>query len=331
MSIIFMAFALWIALPIQAQEDQHPILTSHDVIDGPFGGEHHIEDVRIFEDGRVIYTVEASSPTGPAKTNSATYQTTMDANDRGHLDQLLNAPEIRSLPGHISAKTRPIDFFWDKSLKIERADGSQSIHIEDFYPFLNSQALVYPQALIELECILQNFKSRAAKRPDDDSEWCTALLNGKMDAQKLSTCTLSESQPRISAGEGWGSVRLGIDVSIVEASLGIGQAGEKYRDSYFKDFPPKGIQVLFEKAGKVRAIFFYNGQRDAENFGVFCGQTDKGINWQSSPAEVKKLYGTPVDDFSGKDSGGTWERLVFSGIDFRFENDKMVRIGVPGR
>jgi len=28
---------------------------------------------------------------------------------------------------------------------------------------------------------------------------------------------------------------------------------------------------------------------------------------------------------------GTWERLVFAGIGFRFENAEMVRIGIPGR
>jgi hypothetical protein len=45
---------------------------------------------------------------------------------------------------------------------------------------------------------------------------------------------------------------------------------------------------------------------------------------------VKKAYGQPTAKFSGTDSGGTWKRLVFDGIDFRFENEKMVRIGVPG-
>jgi hypothetical protein len=333
MSLICIAVALWAAFPLQAQEEPvpHPILASHDVIDGPLGGEHHVEDARVFADGRVIYTVEASSPTDATKTNRATYRTTMDDDEERHLVQLLGATEIRSLPGQIPAKTRPIDFFWDKSFQIERADGNQTIHIENFYPFLNLQARVYPQALIELECTLQNLKSRAAKRPHDDTKWCTSLIDGRLDALKPPECKPSESQPRVVAGEGWGSVRLGSDLTVVQASLGTGQAGEKYSDSYFREFPKKGIEVLFEKAGIVRAIFFYNGQQDVEGFGRFCGQTDKGIIWQSSPEEVKKLYGQPSDDFSGQDSGGTWERLVFAGIDFRFENGKMVRIGVPGR
>jgi hypothetical protein len=36
-------------------------------------------------------------------------------------------------------------------------------------------------------------------------------------------------------------------------------------------------------------------------------------------------------EFSGTDSGGIRGRLVFAGIDFRFENGKLVRIGIPGR
>src|SRR5208337_3446852 len=36
--------------------------------------------------------------------------------------------------------------------------------------------------------------------------------------------------------------------------------------------------------------------------------------------EFYRNYGRPNGEFSGADSGGTWERLVFVGIDFRFEN-----------
>ena len=101
--------------------------------------------------------------------------------------------------------------------------------------------------------------------------------------------------------------------------------------TYFKDYAPKGVQVSFENASnEVHAIYFYNGQRGSEEVGKFCGRTDKGISWQSSVDEVRKAYGQPTADYSGSDKGGTWERLVFAGIDFRFENGKLVRISIPG-
>jgi hypothetical protein len=58
---------------------------------------------------------------------------------------------------------------------------------------------------------------------------------------------------------------------------------------------------------------------------------EKNINWQSPIDEVKTAYGKPVEEFLGKDSGGTWNRIVFDGIDFRFENGQMVRISVSSR
>jgi hypothetical protein len=153
----------------------------------------------------------------------------------------------------------------------------------------------------------------------------TAVAPGQVD------CQVGEGQPKIVAGEGWGPVRIGAASKTVDAFLGEGQSGRKYSQAFFKDYAPKGIQVSFENgSGAVHEIYFYNGQRDHPKFRVFCGQVDKGINWQSSVDDVKKAFGQPTAEFSGTDSGGTWKRVVFDGIDFRFENEKMVRIGIPG-
>jgi hypothetical protein len=145
-------------------------------------------------------------------------------------------------------------------------------------------------------------------------------------------CHEDESQPKIVAGEGWGPVRIGALPTTVDAILGEGQLGRKYSDVYFKDYAPKGVQVSFENTNNtVHAIYFYDRQRGDENFAVFCGQTDKKVDWQSSVEEVKRAYGQPIAEFSGTDTGGTWNRLAFAGIDFRFENGRMVRIGIPGK
>jgi len=58
--------------------------------------------------------------------------------------------------------------------------------------------------------------------------------------------------------------------------------------------------------------------------------TNDGINWRSSVDEVKKAYGHPTAEFSGSNAEESWQRLVFDGIDFRFENGKLLRIGIPG-
>jgi hypothetical protein len=144
-------------------------------------------------------------------------------------------------------------------------------------------------------------------------------------------CQVDERQPKIVAGEGWGPVRIGAASKAVDAVLGEGRTSRKYSHVYFKDYGLKGIQVSFENdSSAVHNMYFYNQQRDSPEFGVFCGEVDKGINWQSSVKDVKRAYGQPTAEFSGTYLGVTSKRLVFEGIDFRFENEKMVRIGIPG-
>jgi hypothetical protein len=111
----------------------------------------------------------------------------------------------------------------------------------------------------------------------------------------------------------------------------IGRSSRKYAHVYFKDYQTKGIQVSFENdSGTVHNICFYHRQGDSPEFAVFCGLIDKGISWQSSVEEVKRAYGQPTAEFSCTYLGVVSKRLVFEGIDFRFENEKMVRIGIPG-
>lgn len=321
---IQLAATLFVPLVLIAQDVKHPLLSSRDRVDGPLGGEYTVEDVQVFADGKVVYVEEGTKTLG-VKAERSTFEATINSDELQHLTRLLDSPEIRSLPKKVPSQTRPIDFFWQKSIQINRPDRTQGIQIENFYPFLNERDPVYPTALIELECSLQDIKSEVAKRPHED--WCGAI-RAKVAPEKTK-CHEDAAQPKIVAGEGWGRIRLGAPLKAVDDFLGEGQVGHRYSGGYFKDYLATGVQVSFENANVVHAIFFYNRQQGDEEFRVFCGQTDKGINWQSSAEEVKKAYGQPTADYSS-DPGGSWERLVFAGIDFRFENRKLVRIGIPG-
>jgi hypothetical protein len=330
MRSICLAATLLVPLVLIAQDVKRPILSSHDRVDGPLGGEYHVADLQVFADGKVQYVEEGTKTMGD-KPERSVFEATIGSDELGRLAELLDSREIRSLPKKVSSKTRPIDFFWQKSLEINRPDKTQEIQIENFYPFLNVHQPVYPTALIKLECSLQNIESEAANRPrpKDEDDWCKAIRDQSRPAK--TECRDDPAQPRIVAGEGWGPVRIGAALQTVEDFLGGGQSGNKYSDVYFKDYVPKGVQVSFENASnKVHAIYFYSGQRDSKEVGRFCGHTDVGINWQSSPDDVKKAYGHPTAEHSGTDLGGTWQRLVFTGIDFRFENGKLVRVGIPG-
>ena len=136
------------------------------------------------------------------------------------------------------------------------------------------------------------------------------------------------SEQFLVAGKGWGKVSVGTDRKSVESVTGDGENRRNFDDVYFIDYPKRGIQISYNNTdNRVHAIFFYNRQLRYEHFAPFQGKTDKGIDWKSSPTDVIKAYGEPNGDYEG--SG--WRRLAFDGIDFRFENGTMVRIGIPGK
>lgn len=327
---------LSVAVTIMAQDTKRPVLLSHDRIDGPLAGTYRVEDLQVFADGRVVYAEESVKTAASRQREKAVYRLRIGSDKTRHLAELLDSDEVRSLPKILPAQIAPIDFFWSKSLAIARNKNEiQEIKIENFYPFINMDRSLYPKALIELECNLLDIQAAATKRPEDEGTWCKALIRSASETGGPAVTTLysqDSTQPKVVAGEGWGSVRLGASSTVVDAFLGKGQRGNGYRDVYFKQYAPKGVEVSFENStDTVHAIFFYNGQRNDEQIGVFCGQTAKGIGWQSTVEDVKNAYGKPTAEFSGSDWGGKWQRLVFAGIDFRFENGKMVRIGIPGK
>lgn len=138
----------------------------------------------------------------------------------------------------------------------------------------------------------------------------------------------ASSVPPIVAGKGWGTVLLGADRKTVESTFGAGKNEKRYDDVYFIDYPTKGFQISYgNKDDIVTAVFFYNRQRGQKHFETFQGRTDRGVGWAASPDDVLKVYGKPTADYSGE----AWRRLAFAGIDFRWENGVMVRIGVPGQ
>lgn len=303
----------------QSQQAEQPILVSHDVIDVPTGDAHTVEDLKVFASGSVTYTVRSKA--------SKSYAFMMKAGDVSALVQLLDRPEIRELPKEVAAKTAPVDFFWDQWLQIDRSGASQDVHIEHFYPFLNLNGPAYPQKLIAVECKLQDIKAAATNQPQSGGNWCEDLLAHNLPESESHKCNATESETRIAEGLGWGPFQIGANFRSIQAALGKATPSEEFSDVRFVEYRSRGIEISLNRTDdKVHAIYFYNHQQGSGQFGVFCGQTSKGINWKSTVEEVRNAYGHPSADFIQGESG----RLQFPGIDFRFENGKLVRIGIPG-
>jgi hypothetical protein len=46
-------------------------------IDGPFAGEYHVEDLQVFQDGKVVY-VEGGTKSGLSQPEHSVYEATID-------------------------------------------------------------------------------------------------------------------------------------------------------------------------------------------------------------------------------------------------------------
>jgi hypothetical protein len=153
-----------------AKDAPGPLVVSHNDIKGPIIGNAHIEDLTIFADGRVRYSESGND----RKTGS--FNTRLTPAEFHKLTALLNSKELRAVPAEVPSQIKVVDFDWEAQLNIQHGSGRQTIVIKNFYPLMNSQRPTYPQALIELECILRDLQARATKRPihfeDEDENWC---------------------------------------------------------------------------------------------------------------------------------------------------------------
>jgi hypothetical protein len=295
----------------------------------------------VFADGTVLYNTMGSSGASASKDKRSDLSFKLPLLKVEELKNLLDNGEIQKLPAKISPVLPPIDFFWQKEIQIFRGDKSQDVQIENFYPFANEFNLVYSPRLIELECTLQQIADIGVHgKETKDSQWCKEVIMHQQGLERRastaksdnSACVASPTSQKIVAGIGWGNVRLGSTVKEIQNVLGNGVEGDKFSDLYFKQYPPKGIEVSYEnKSNRVHALFFYHEESLNEWQGDFCGETDKGVSWNSTVEDLRKVYGTPVKEYLDQKDSGAWGRIVYEGIDFRFENGKLVRIGIPGR
>lgn len=132
----------------------------------------------------------------------------------------------------------------------------------------------------------------------------------------------------IIASSGLGKIHLGMTRDGVAALLGRGETIQRHgvEDAYFNDYGDSTIQITFEKqTNTATAIYFFNKGRQSLRL-----KTDKGVGFDASPIDVLKAYGQ-CPDLKRRPASDHHPASVdcrYPGIDFRFEQDKLVRIGI---
>lgn len=130
---------------------------------------------------------------------------------------------------------------------------------------------------------------------------------------------------KIIKGIGWGKITLGTTKEKVDTFLlDIGEITSEFNDAYFVEYQNFGIEISYSRNNQVQAIFFYNNDKGYEHMTINPFKTDKNIDWKSTIIQVKEEYPFLVNHLKIKNS----ERIVFRGIDFRFLDKKLVRIGI---
>jgi hypothetical protein len=170
MRFLFLLVACFCGLLSFAKDAPKAMLVSHNDIKGPIIGNAHIEDLKIFADGRVRYSESGNDR------KTGTFNTRLTPAQLHRLAVLLNSKEMRAVPAEIPSQIRVVDLDWEAQLNFQHGSGRQTIAIKNFYPLLNTQRPAYPKALIELECILRDVQAHATKRPvrtgEGEEDWC---------------------------------------------------------------------------------------------------------------------------------------------------------------
>jgi hypothetical protein len=130
---------------------------------------------------------------------------------------------------------------------------------------------------------------------------------------------------------GQGVFSVGTKRAELEAVIGDGETGSRYDDVYFVEYPKAGVQVSYKnEKDVVHVMFLYNSEPRYASFIRPIVKTDKGIDWSATPKDIMKAYGKPQKDFGDESPARSWRRLEYPGIDFRFEGERLVRIGILG-
>ena len=159
---IFVLFALLPSLSSSAQEKKPTrlMLRVEEESAGPFGGERSASCLKVYSDGRVLYSSwrrsgvtiqdQASGKNSrPEKTVSVEYH--LEPGDEWELDSFLHSKAVRKLPTKFGPPHTAIDYSERVTVRIEGPNGTEkSISTREFYVASLQEKSKYPSALILL-------------------------------------------------------------------------------------------------------------------------------------------------------------------------------------
>ncbi len=145
-----------------AQEPARLVLKVDDVSSGPFGGQKGASGLKVYSDGRVIYSSWSTSAMGvqdergkithPEKRESREYRfPERDSWQVSAFADFLQSKAVRRLKSYFPAPHRPIDFFETSTVELFLPNGqTKQLRTQEYYVASLVEKAKYPSALIIL-------------------------------------------------------------------------------------------------------------------------------------------------------------------------------------
>lgn len=169
--LFFSTSGMWAG---QEKNASRLILKLDENVVGPYGGQKSKACMRIYSDGKVIYSQwwnsaatlvdsKTQAKSRPEYTSSVVFQ--MDETDLWELTEFLNSKPVKRLPAEFKPPHRPIDYFEHISLNIFDSKGrSRQISTREFYVADLVEETRYPSALIVLMHKINDIESEATEK-----------------------------------------------------------------------------------------------------------------------------------------------------------------------
>jgi hypothetical protein len=134
----------------------------------------------------------------------------------------------------------------------------------------------------------------------------------------------------VTAGVGFGTISLGATEAQIKELLGHGERiylGYQAINEFYVDYADSVVQIRYDMQTKTAAAIYFN------NMGVRSRhvKTDRGIGFPATADEVRKAYGDPIEVrkiLVSEITPATATDYRYTGIEFRFENEKLTRIAI---
>jgi hypothetical protein len=208
--------------------------------------------------------------------------------------------------------------------------GRQLLYIHNPYQSIYEREVVFRvrAGLVEPPTTVDNRKKPLPQEYGNTDRYAPPL--GSFDISSSPPDLSIETRGLITAGVGLGKIILGAPEEQLKELLGPSERlylGYQAVDEFHVDYVESVVQIRYDLPNKTAAAIYFNNM-GARSRHV---KTDRGIGFSATADDIRKAYGEPSEIrkiLVSEISPATATDYRYPGIEFRFENEKLIRITI---